>query len=395
MRLKYKDVNIESEYVGSRYYNQVLEVPSYKPEKGMKVILDTDIAWLNDDSIAMALCIGSEDIDFLGVTVIAGNYDLNQEIVDGLSLLERMGYNDVPVWRGADRPLAHYRNRYEENAWGGYATFPKISYPLGRPPKKQVSPGNAVRAICDLAHKYPHEITIFAIGPLTNVALALASDPELAELLKGIVIMGGAIAGLPNGAGNCVPVTEFNFFCDPEAAAIVLRSGVPMLLVTLNACRRVKYTKEFHDEILKSKSVASAMLKERMRGVFDAEIKPDLNTANFSHYGLCDSTACTIGLCPELGIIERLVVQIDLSHGPSYGCSYGYRLKSLAQAKIDNDPGVYDAMVQPARLDGAVSDPVELDVCIDVHDPEEIRKECLKRLGNLYETPADFSTVIS
>lgn len=389
MKLTYKDVSVKNEYQHERYYDKVLDVPSYRPEKKRKVILDTDIAWLNDDNIAMALCLGSKDIELLGVTVVAGNYDQSQEIVDGLSMLERMGYEELPMWRGADRPLANYRNRTDENAWGGFATFPKVIFPLGREPKVKAAPGFAAKAISDLAHQYPHEITIFAIGPMTNVALALAADPELADLLKGIMIMGGAIPGLPNGSGNCNPVAEFNFYVDPEAAAIVLRSGVPILLVPLNACRRVAYTKEFHAALLKGKGVGVDLLKERMDGVFD-EKAVDLETANFSHYGLCDSTACTLGLHPEMGKVMRLTVQIDLGHGPTYGASYGYLLSSLSKAKMDNIPGVYDGLIQPSRLDGAVSDPVELDVCVDVKDPEEIRRVCLECLTSLREGPAKF-----
>lgn len=386
MNLHYKNIEIKNEYAGSRYYNKILETPSYEAGENMKVILDTDVAWLNDDSIAMALCIGSKEVELLGVTVAAGNYDQNQEVIEGLSMLERMGYENIPMWRGADRPLAHYRNRYEENSWGGYASFGPIKYPLGREPKIKEAPGFAARAISDLARQYPHEVTIFAIGPLTNIALALAADPELADLLKGIMIMGGVFTSFPNGEGNCTPVSEFNFFVDPEAAAIVLRSGVPMLLVSLNACRKVVYTKEFHESILKGKGVGVELLEERMRGVFD-EGTENMEAANFSHYGINDSATCVLGIKPELGKVERLVVQIDLSHGPSYGASYGYHLTSLAQAKVDNLPGVYEARIQPARLDGAVSDPVVLDVCIDIEYPESIRQECLKRLVSLHESP--------
>ncbi|MFI6251698.1 nucleoside hydrolase [Streptomyces sp. NPDC051016] len=359
----------------------VTQAPSYAFPTRTKAILDTDIGYLNDDSIALAVLLGSPEVDLLGVSVVAGNFDHDQEVIDGLSMLERLGRTDVPLWRGAKRPLVHDRGRYHEGCWGGFATYEETTYPLGRPPAVEPAPLYSPAAISEAAHKYPGEVTIFAIGPLTNIAVALSADPELAELLRGIVIMGGAIAGLPNGAGNVTPTSEFNFWVDPEAAAIVLRSGAPILTVPLNVCRPVSYTEKFHQEALKGSGPGVDLLEERMRGVFDSGTD-DGDVANFSHYGLTDSTAVIAGLRPELGTVERLTFQIDLSHGPAYGTSYTYRLGNLMDAKIADAPGVWDAMVQPARLDGAVSDPVEVDVCVSI-DPDGVRAQCVRRLTSL------------
>ena len=90
----------------------------------------------------------------------------------------------------------------------------------------------------------PGEVTILAIGPLTNVAMALMLEPGLAAKIKKLVIMGGAVAALPDGAGNITPNAEFNFWVDPEAARMVLRSGIPIELTPLNVTRKTAFKKQ-------------------------------------------------------------------------------------------------------------------------------------------------------
>ncbi|MDQ1130994.1 nucleoside hydrolase [Microbacterium sp. SORGH_AS_0888] len=346
-----------------------------------RIILDTDIGYLNDDSIALAVLLGSEDVDLLGVAVVAGNFDHDQEVVDGLSMLERLGRTEVPLWRGAVQPLVHERGPYEERGWGRFATFPELDYPLGRPPAIDAAPLRAAAALQVAAREHPGEVTVLAIGPLTNLAIAFALDPELPALLRRVVIMGGSAVSFAGGAGNVTPTAEFNFWVDPEAAAAVLRAPVEKLLVPLNATRQVGYTADFHRAATSGDGGSARMLRERMAGFFD-EGTDDRSVANFSHYGLTDSTAVIAALRPELFDIRRMTVQIDLSHGPAYGTSYLYRPGDLDEAKVANADGVWDAFVQPHRLVGGVSSPFEVDVALFC-DADAVRAECLTRLAGV------------
>lgn len=347
-----------------------------------RVIFDTDIGYLNDDSIALGVVLGSPEIELLGVAVVAGNFDHDQEVIEGLSMLERYGRLELPLWPGADRPFIHERGPYEERGWGRFATFTEPHYPLGRPAKCEASTVRAAAAISSAAREKPGTLAIIAVGPLTNLAIAFALDPELPRLLKRLVIMGGAVASFPGGAGNVTPTAEFNIWVDPEAAAMVLRAPVEKLLVPLNVTRQVTYTAEFHQAVLDGKGLAAEILGERMGGFFEAGTD-SRDVANFSNYGLTDSTAVIAALRPELFEIRRMVCQVDLSHGPAYGTTYLYQLGDINDAKVLDTPGVWDAFVQPYRLTGAVSAPFELDVALSTPDPDAIRQECLQRLGAL------------
>ena len=342
-------------------------------------ILDTDMGYLNDDSIALGVVLGSPEIELLGVSVVAGNLDHDQEVVDALSMLERFGRPEIPVWPGADRPLVHERGPYEARGWGRFATFTPVRHPLGRPPQGAASTERAATAISKAARERPGELTLIAIGPFTNLALAFALDPELPGLLRRLVLMGGAVPSFPGGAGNVTPTAEFNVWVDPEAAAMVFRAPVETLLVTLNVTRQVAYTPQFHRELLRRGGVAANMLGERMGAFFDAGAD-DRDVANFSNYGLTDSTAVVAALRSDLFEIRRMTAQVDLGHGPAYGTTYLYHPGDLDQAKVDNLPGVWDAFIQPHPLGGAVSAPVELDVAWRCRDPDAVRAECLARL---------------
>ena len=135
-----------------------------------KIIFDTDIGWMNDDCMAAIFALKSPDIDVLGITPVMGNFDLNYEMACALRLLEILGREDVPVCRGFDRPLLHERSPYADKVWGKWALLEDVhDIPPGMP-HLQPRP-TARRGLPDrncLAH--PGEITVVAVGPLTNVA---------------------------------------------------------------------------------------------------------------------------------------------------------------------------------------------------------------------------------
>ncbi|SHF93343.1 purine nucleosidase [Kaistia soli DSM 19436] len=289
----------------------------------MKLIYDTDIGWMNDDCIAALLALHSPRIDLLGITPVMGNYDLKLSLAAALRLLEFTGKEDVPVCAGFDRPLLHERSAYADQMWGEWATHPaEVELPCGLP-QLAADPMHASDFIIEMVTAWPHEVTIVAVGPLTNLAVALRKAPEIASLIKSVVVMGGALQLYPDGWGNSTPLSEFNFWVDPEAARIVLRAGLPLSLLPMNVCRKTHMPRAFVDRIAASTTAATGaaqLFRDYMLPLFDAE-----GTQNHLVYGLYDSSALAYALEPGLFRSERLCVDVITEPGLQYGMSVGYR----------------------------------------------------------------------
>ena len=185
-----------------------------------KFLIDTDTA--SDDAVAMCMALRHPDIDVVGFTVVAGNVPLDQAVQNALYTIELCGAT-TPVYAGASEPLA--RDLETAQNVHGQDGMGDIGLDLqGRTPAE----GWAPQFIVDTIRAYPGEITLVAIGPLTNVAIALLWAPDIAEKVDRVVIMGGTGE---HGPGNVSPTAEFNFWVDPEAVRVVLRSGMPVELV--------------------------------------------------------------------------------------------------------------------------------------------------------------------
>jgi inosine-uridine nucleoside N-ribohydrolase len=202
-----------------------------------RVIIDTDPGV--DDALALLLAMRSPELKIEAITPVAGNVPLELSLPNALRMVEIAGRTDIPVAVGAKTPLmrrlvtAAYA--HGENGLGG-AVFPEPKIkPIAEP---------AAKFISQLVRKYPGEITLITIGPLTNIATALNMDSELARLVKSLVMMGGSLSG-----GNITPAAEFNVYVDPEAARIVFQSGIPITMVGLDVTRKTSLTDE-HVRIL-------------------------------------------------------------------------------------------------------------------------------------------------
>ena len=185
-----------------------------------KFLIDTDTA--SDDAVAMCMALQHPDVDVVAFTVVAGNVPLDQAVQNALYTVELCG-KSTPVYVGAQRPML--RDLTTATEVHGDDGMGDIGLPLaGRSP----AGGSAPQVIIDTIRDHPGEITLVTLGPLTNVAIALLMAPDIAELVGRVVCMGGTGE---HGPGNISPTAEFNFFVDPEAVRVVLRSGMPLEFV--------------------------------------------------------------------------------------------------------------------------------------------------------------------
>jgi inosine-uridine nucleoside N-ribohydrolase len=210
-----------------------------KPNGSSRVVIDTDPGV--DDAFALLLAMRSPELKIEGITAVAGNVPLDLTLPNALRMVEIAGRTDIPVAAGAKSPLlrrlvtATYV--HGENGLGG-AVFPE-------PTRKPIAEP-AAEFIRQTVRKYPNEVTLITIGPMTNVAAALHADAELAGVVRGLVMMGGSLSG-----GNITPAAEFNVYVDPEAARTVFQSGIPITMVGLDVTRKTSLTED-HVRVLEA-----------------------------------------------------------------------------------------------------------------------------------------------
>ncbi len=181
-------------------------------------LIDTDTA--SDDAVALIMALRAPDVRVVAITTVAGNVPVLQSTRNALYTVELCGAN-VPVYAGADKPLLR---TYENATWfHGRDGLGDHDYPV---PRQTAASGRAADAIIDAIETNPG-IEIVTLAPLTNIALALAKKPEIAAKVGRCVVMGGA----PCCEGNVTPAAEYNIWVDPEAARMVMRSGMPVELI--------------------------------------------------------------------------------------------------------------------------------------------------------------------
>ena len=281
-----------------------------------KVILDTDfVVPPQDDGMALILALKSRELQILGVTTVAGNDTMQRATSDALRVLEIAERTDIPVYRGANRPLVHEKTDWGTTVHGKWWSDEPPPTPPGGFAKKQAEKESAVDFIIRTIEANPNQVTIIAIGPLTNIATAIRQEPGLAQKVKKIAIMGGAIGSLPDGGGNVTPNAEFNFWVDPEAAHVVLRSGITISLTPLNVTRKTHFSKQYYDQIVAADTPVTRLIKERMGPGFAAN--PDRRGA------MHDQLTVGSVIDPTLMKSKDLYVDVDINYGPDYGVSVG------------------------------------------------------------------------
>jgi purine nucleosidase len=283
----------------------------------MKVIFDTDfLVPPQDDGLALALALKSPELQILGVTTVAGNGEMQQETADALRELEILGRSDIPVYMGSERPFVHQASEWAQTIHGKWWSDAPPVEPPGGFAKTQAQQESAVDFIIRTVNANPGQIYIIAIGPLTNIATAIRQSPGLAQKIKQLNIMGGAIGSLDGGGGNSTPNAEFNFWVDPEAAQVVVRSGVPIKLTGLNVSRKTSFTKDSYDKIVAVDTPLTRFLKEQM----DKRYAANPNSRGGFMY---DELTVASLIDPTLVMSKDMYVDVDINHGPNYGVSVG------------------------------------------------------------------------
>ncbi|MEP1353210.1 MAG: nucleoside hydrolase [Tateyamaria sp.] len=200
-----------------------------------KIIIDTDPG--QDDAVAILLALASpEEIEVIGITSVAGNVPLALTTKNALMICELAGKADVPVHAGCDRPMGRelVTAEYVHGATG-------MDGPNLPDPTMPLQEQHGVDFIIDtLRSNPPGAITLCPLGPLTNIATALQKAPDIAERIQQIVLMGGAYFEV----GNVTPAAEFNIYVDPQAAEIVFKSGVDIVVMPLDVTHKALVTKE-------------------------------------------------------------------------------------------------------------------------------------------------------
>lgn len=216
------------------------------PSAPRRILIDCDPGI--DDALALFLALRSPELCVEAVTVTAGNVPVDRGVANALQLLALAGRPGIPVARGAQRPLLRPLITGEaihgENGLGG------VDLP---PPAARPDPRHAADLIIELVTAHPGEITLVAIAPLTNLALALSKEPSIAGLIAEIILMGGSL-----GSGNITAAAEYNIFADAEAARIVFHAGIPITMLQLTATCQAVLTRRHLDEWKASGSPVAA-----------------------------------------------------------------------------------------------------------------------------------------
>lgn len=211
--------------------------PDNRTDGPRRIIIDTDPG--TDDAMALLLALNSPEVSVEAVTVVAGNVVAEQGLKNALKIMSLAGRCDIPAAKGSAGPLDQKLITCEFiHGANGLADMEPEAQSC------QADRRSAPDLIIELVRRYPGEITIVTLGPLTNIALAVSKDPAIARIVKEVVVMGGSLSG-----GNSTAAAEANIYGDPEAAQIVFNAGWPLTMVGLDVANRTVFTRKHLDKL--------------------------------------------------------------------------------------------------------------------------------------------------
>ncbi len=318
------------------------------PTRKRKIIIDQDAAGPGGtDQQSMLLLIQSPQTEILGITVVTGDAWLKEEVAHTLRMLEIVGRTDIPVVAGAEYPLVRrkedtelWEQQFGSVPWVG-AWTPRRYHPAdqlgdmpeGKPATKAMDE-DAAHFLVRMVQKYPHEVTIYAGGPMTNLALAISIDPEFASLAKELVFMGGSLNPKTDDPEFVnTPRHEFNLWFDPEAAHIVLTAPWKKIVcTTVDISVKTRLTQDLIERVKAGNGPAARYVGSYAR--------------LFGQYNyLWDELAALAWLDPTLITAkEKRYLDVDLNRGAGYG-------NSLSWTDSDKPPTVGSLVEVQTDLD--------------------------------------------
>lgn len=320
-----------------------------------KVILDADMVEVFDDGMAMMMLAQSPNIDLIGVTIVVGNTRVPEGTAYAIKQLEEIKAN-IPVAMGVRLPLrpSRFETLSQERElygighdnWIGAAARPEPDFwdkfyeeQYKSKPKMQPINQHSVDFIIEQVKKYPGEISIAAIGTCANLAMAVRKAPEIIPMIKRVVYMGGAFFR----QGNVTPAAEFNWWMDPDAAKIAVRSEFKeQIVVGLDVCDKVKISSEQYKLLIstvRNKNISDMLKRSYMYDLFSKD-------PNYKHY-IWDVITAAIIIDPSI-IKEEKVCPIDVN--TEFGSSYGQSLAFLGAAPKGTQKARIIMYVDEAKL---------------------------------------------
>jgi len=284
------------------------------PAPPLKLLFDTDPGV--DDAMALLFLHRHPRAQLLGITTVFGNAEVDVTTRNALYLADRFGIS-APVARGAALPLVRPPRGaapevHGDDGLGNLPTPPTSTRPL--------DPRPAHRLIIDTLHRHPGEVVLLAVGPLTNLALALAEDPTIADLVRQVVVMGGAF-GTHGHGGNVSPVAEANVFSDPQAADAVFTAAWPVTIVGLDVTHQVVMGHADFEQLREHGADDGAFIWDCSRHYVDFYGRAVGVQGCFVH----DASAVACALAPELFGTRRGPVRVV-----PYGLAQGQTIQSPA-----------------------------------------------------------------
>jgi purine nucleosidase len=268
-----------------------------------RVILDTDPGI--DDALAILLALASPEIELMAVTVTGGNCSLEQGVRNALAVLE-IAEAKIPVVPGVALPLIRTAFTAPETHGDSGLGNARLSEPTGQPAND-----HAVDLMVREIMQSVEPVTLVAVGPLTNVALAVRREPRIAERVREVIVMGGAF----DVPGNTTPLAEFNVFVDPHAAHIVFHSGLPLVLVPWDITSRVLLTQAHVDTLLEIPSPMTRFIADA------TSFYIDFHRTYFGYAGcsINDPVALALAFRPELAEYNEVYVDIEIDSEKTMG----------------------------------------------------------------------------